>query len=103
MANGMWTDIACLVTACTLVNHLGLVDAVEGVIKFKLPVINCPKCLTFWSVLAYLLINRAPVIQSVALALVISYTALWLWLLMGYIDSIYTKVYGKIYKQSETK
>jgi len=103
MANGMWTDIACLVVTCTMVNHMGLVDAVEGVLKFKLPVINCPKCFTFWSVLVYLLIGRAPVIQSIAMALVMSYTALWLWLFMGYLDSLYNWVYGKIYKQSETK
>lgn len=102
MANGMCVDIACLVVACTLVNHLGLVDAVEGVINRKLPVVNCPKCLTFWSGLAYLLFNRMPVIQSIAIALLMSYAALWLWLSMGYLDSLYNWIYGKIYN-NETK
>ena len=47
-----WRDVACIVFACTAVNHLGLVAAVERVIRHRLYVVNCPKCLTFWSMMA---------------------------------------------------
>ena len=99
-----WRDIACIVFVCTAVNHLGLIKAIEGVIRHSLPVINCPKCLTFWSVMAYgiyvSVINLGNIVATLphllAISLLCSYLALWLELLMYAIDTLYNKIYGTI-------
>ena len=108
----MWRDIACIVFVCTAVNHLGLISAIERVIKHSLPVINCPKCLTYWSVLLYG-ITTVPCDFSqgltilpllLAISLLCSYLAIWLELIMYAIDTLYNKIYGIIEKEySENK
>lgn len=80
-----------------LANHLGLIEAIEGVIKRQLPIINCPKCCTFWSVLLYAIIAKVPPIASVTIAFVMSLMSVWTELLFGYIDTLYTRLYEKIY------
>lgn len=91
-----WIDIASIVFVCVTMNHLGLIAAIEVVIKHKLPIINCPKCLTCWSVLAYMVITTHDIITSLAVSFLASYIALWLELLEGFIDTLYLKLYGKI-------
>ena len=95
-----WIDIAGIVFVCVTMNHLGLITAIEGVIKYQLPILNCPKCLTCWSVLAYMVITAQDIITSLAVSFLASYIALWLELFEGYIDTIYNKVYEKIYTTS---
>ena len=82
------------------INHMGLVAAVEKVIRHPLPVVDCVKCLTFWSVLACLLSSRYAVIPSVAMTLAFSYMALWMELLWGLVDKLYMKCYEKIVSDS---
>ena len=94
-----WSDIAWITIACTAANHLGLVKAVEDVIRWRLPVVGCPKCLTFWSVLAYLACSgerSAPLI--LATSFLAAYTAIWLELLMAIIDSLYDRIYDTLYQ-----
>jgi len=100
-----WRDIAAIVFVCTAVNHLGLIAAIERIVKHSLPVINCPKCFTCWSVMIY---GMATIpyssLQSVAIAiprllaisLLCSYLAIWLELLMYAIDTLYNRIYGTI-------
>lgn len=97
-----WKDIALLTLSCVLVNHMGLISAIEEVIKRKLIIVNCVKCLTFWSVLIFCLFNSSFWIESVAISFFSSYLAIWLELFFGYIDICYEKIYNKIYKDSET-
>ena len=92
----VWSDIAGIVLVCVTMNHLGLRSAVEGVIKCKLRIVNCPKCATFWSVLVYMAIVNQDAITTLAVSLLASYAALWVELLEGFIDTIYLKLYGKI-------
>lgn len=108
MVNGQWIDIASIVFACTAANHLGLIPAIETVIHRRLPVINCIKCLTFWSVLAYCLvcyddiaaaIEEAP--QLLAISFLSAWSAIWLDLFMGMIDYLYIKVYEQIYPATD--
>jgi hypothetical protein len=96
-----WMDIAAIVFICTAVNHLELIATIERVIKRSLPVINCPKCFTCWSVMAYCClcsngiaaaIEEAP--RSLAISLLCSYLAIWLELLMYAIDTLYNRLYG---------
>lgn len=95
----MIIDIASLVFVCVTMNHLGLISAIEAVTKIHhLPIVSCPKCMTFWCVLAYTIINTHDIITSLAISFLSSYLAIWLELLEGYIDTIYIHCYGKIIK-----
>lgn len=104
-----WRDIACIVFAATAVNHLGLIAAIERVIRHSLPVINCPKCLTFWSVLVYGFVcccttatpTHTAIHRLLAISLLCSYLAIWLELLMYAIDTLYNKIYVTIEKNSK--
>lgn len=87
------SDIAMITASATLMNHMGLVEAIEGVIHHKLPVVNCCKCCTFWCCLLYTLLAGVAVIPSVALSFAAAYAAVWFELLLGIIDSIYTYIY----------
>lgn len=112
-----WSDIAWIVVACTSANHLGLIAAVERVLHRRLPVVNCPKCFTFWSTLAYLLAcflvgDDAPlrggtiaaylpaVPRMLAVSFLAAYSALWLELIMYFIDTIYNSIYDQISKDN---
>ena len=103
-----WTDIACIVFACTTVNHLGLIIAIEGVIRRRLWVIDCPKCLTFWCVLAYGLsgdgfsANPSCLARLLAISFLAAYTAVWLELIEGLTDKLYDYVYKQIYPTDDT-
>jgi len=97
----MWIDIAAIVFICTAVNHLGLIAAIECVIRHRLPVVNCPKCLTCWSILAYGLatapcLSPQAVARLLAISLLCSYLAIWLELLMYAIDTLYNRIYVRI-------
>ena len=92
----VWSDIAGVVFVCVTMNHLGLISAVEDVIKRRLWVIDCPKCASFWFALLYMSIVTKDVILILAVSFLASYAALWVELLEGYIDTIYLKLYGKI-------
>ena len=112
-----WSDIAWIVVACTSANHLGLIAAVENVLHRRLPVVNCPKCFTFWSTLAYLLAcflvgddalpkggpiaaHLPAVPRMLAVSFLAAYSALWLELIMYFIDTIYNSIYDNIDKNN---
>lgn len=98
-----WSDIACIVFVCVTINHLGLVKAAEDVIKREIPIINCPKCASFWVTLFYCCCNTATSWTIIlALSLISSYMAIWLELFEGYIDFIYNKIYEQIYSTADT-
>lgn len=97
----MWIDIAAIVFVCTAVNHLGLIKAIEGIVKREILIINCPRCLTCWSVFAYCIatvpyISPQIVARMLAISLLCSYLAIWLELLMYAIDTLYNRIYVKI-------
>lgn len=96
-----WIDIAGIVFVCVTMNHLGLISAIEDVTHRKLWIVDCPKCSTFWSALAYTAITTRDVIPSLAISFLASYVALWLELLEGFVDTLYLKLYGKIYNTSD--
>ena len=95
----MWIDIASIVFVCVTANHLGLIKAIESVIKcYHLPIISCPKCFTFWSVLLYCSVGCGCVATTtLAISFLASYSAIWLELFEGFIDTLYMKCYEKIY------
>jgi len=104
-----WSDVLMIVFSVTAANHLGLVAAAESVIRHRLPVLNCPKCATFWSVIVYgvavanfSLFTLHFSLQVLAVAFFSSWSAVWLDLLMGIIDQLYIKLYDQIYPTTDT-
>lgn len=98
-------EIASILFSSVAINHLGLVTAVEEVIARPLPVINCPKCLSFWATLTYGCSVCCDSIEALpsalphlfALSLLCAWLAIWLDLAMGIIDQLYIKVYDTFY------
>jgi hypothetical protein len=81
-------------------NHLGLVGKIEELTGKAIPILNCPKCSSFWFSL-FLLLGESEEIMGefpmlLAISFLASYSAMWLELLEGYIDTLYLKLYGKI-------
>ena len=104
-----WLDVLMIVFSATAANHLGLVAAAEIVIRHRLPVLNCPKCAAFWSVIVYgvavansSLFTLHSSLQILAAAFLSAWSAIWLDLLMGIIDQLYIKVYDTIYPTTDT-
>ena len=104
-----WMGIAAVVFFGVTVNHLGLISAVEGVIRHRLPIINCPRCLTFWGTLAYGLSGDGMLAalpsclpRLLAISLLCAYLAMWLELIEGYIDTLYDKLYEQIYPTADS-
>ena len=96
-----WFDIASIVFVCVTANHLGLISAVERVVGFPLFVINCCKCLSFWIVLFYCRMMGSGWIDGLAISFLASYSAIWLELIEGFIDALYTKIYENIYTKTK--
>ena len=96
-------DVAAVTLASVLANHMGLIEAIEGVIKHKLPIVNCSRCLTFWSVLICLVCCRTTSTHwtiIVATSFAAAYAATWLELLFGIIDKQYERIYKKTYPET---
>lgn len=97
-----WSDIACIVFVCVTANHLGLIVAIERVTGRDLPVINCPKCLSFWVTMGYCGLNGGyGLLAMLAVSFLASYIAIWLELIEGFIDTLYLKLYEKIYATTD--
>jgi hypothetical protein len=92
-----WIDIASIVFVCVTMNHLGLITAIEKHIGYEFPILDCVKCSSFWLTLIYVGMMSGQPITTLAVSFLASYIAIWLELLEGYIDTLYLKIYGKIY------
>ncbi len=98
-----WIDVADIVFICVTMNHLGLIGKLEEIMG-ELPIFNCPKCASFWATLvvgSWGITSFYGVISVLATSFLASYSAIWLELLEGYIDTLYMKLYGKIYETSD--
>ena len=107
-----FVETASIVFSCVAASHLGLVAAIEEKTGWRLSVMGCPKCLTFWSVLVLGVAGTLPChscrawAESMPLVLAVSFLCAWLatWLdlAMGLIDRLYLIAYGKIYPTADT-
>ena len=103
-----WMDVAAVVFFSTTVNHLGLISAIESAIKHRLWILDCPKCLSFWSVLVYglsgdgMAANPSCLARLLAISILSAYIAIWLELLESIIDRLYDYIYGKIYPTADS-
>jgi len=101
----MW-DVVAVMVAAVLVNHMGLIDELERRLKRELPILNCVRCLTFWSVLLVMIFrskSTTHVEVIVATSFVASFAAQWLELFFGFLSKIYERLYKKIYPQEVGK
>lgn len=91
-------EVVAIAFSCVMFIHLGLVDALLRVygIEDKVPIVTCPKCLTFWSVLWFLVLSGNNIIHSIAIAFLTSYCAIWFDLLLGIMDVLYENIYNRI-------
>ena len=95
-------DVLMITFSAVAANHLGMVTAVEDIIRHQLPIVNCPKCAAFWSVLANSIYVSEINFPNIAAAFLSAWSAIWLDLLMGIIDKLYIKIYDKIYSTTDT-
>lgn len=95
----IWLSVAMIVFICTSMNHLGLIEAIENIIGFKIPIVDCCKCSSFWSTIVYLLCEHWSIglIAIIAIAFLACIAAVWLELAMGYIDTLYGRCYERIW------
>lgn len=82
-------------------NHMGLIDAIETTIGRKVPILNCPKCSSFWFVAILCSFHCLNPIAVLTTSFLASYASIWLELLMGIIDALYLKAYEKIYPTND--
>ena len=103
------TDMLLILFSCVAANHLGLVATIEKVTGRRLPVVNCPKCLSFWATLTYgcsvccdsIAALPSAIPSVLALAFLAAYAAIWLELIMFSIDILYNSIYDKINKVNQ--
>ena len=97
-----WSEVVLITFSCVAANHLGLVAAVEGILKHSIPIVNCPKCLTFWTLMICGILERDNFFVTTATSFLFSYLATWLNLLFAIIDTQYNRIYDKIYSTTDT-
>ena len=92
----MITEAATVLVCTVLFIGMGLSAKVQQIAGISLKILNCPKCLTFWSVLAVLLVRRHPVLPSVAVSFLAAYAAMWMTLALDAATVKYNALYEKI-------
>ena len=101
-----WLNVLMFTFSVVAANHLGLVVAIERTVKHRLPIINCPKCMAFWTVLVYGMAAGSDhfenILELIAVALLAAWAAIWLELFMGFIDQLYLKFYDTIYPTTDS-
>ena len=106
-----WSEAFLITFSATAINHLGLVAAVEQAIRHPLPIVDCPKCLSFWTTLLYGTVTTiaatvpvgsptglvASLLHLLSISLLCAWLAIWMDLAMGIIDQLYKKIYDTFY------
>ena len=101
-----WIDVVMIVFAGVMAIHMGLVDAILSAYNAEdkdIPIVTCPKCLSFHAVLWYLILTRHNVIHSVAASFLASYCAIWFDLFLGQLDMWYERFYRQISEGGDTQ
>ena len=82
--------------SCVLFIQMGLSEAIQDTLHIKFRIVSCPKCLSWWICMAYLLTHDYGIIVSVATSFICAYSALWLALLFDALAKLYNYAYTKI-------
>ena len=78
--------------AATLIQHLGLAEAISKVMS---KVASCNQCFTFWTVLTALLYCHCDMVMAVLLSIVMAYISNWFVLLLMYLQRLFTRLYER--------
>lgn len=98
----MLTEAALITISCVLFIQMGLADAIPKALHIRLKIVPCPKCLTFWVCLGWMVWHKYGLIQSVAASFLSSYCALWLALLYDALALLYNYMYEQITQTNDT-
>lgn len=79
-------------------HHLGLIEKLS---ELAVEVAQCPKCTTFWVVLAALLLNGCDFVTAIALAIGMAYLSFWAGFVLIALQKLYDWVWKKINRQQE--
>lgn len=97
----MLKEAALIVISCVLSVQMGLVGAVEERLGFEFHILSCPKCSTWWISIAWHLLHRRALLDTVAVSFISSYIALWLALAYDVAAVFYNYAYERIKKEDE--
>ena len=95
-------EAALVTVSAVLFVQMGLSGAVQETIRLRSRIASCPKCLAFWSTLAYCILTGNGIVASVATSFICSYAALWLALLYDALALIYNSAYESITETNDT-
>ena len=98
----MIQEAALITASCTLFVQMGLSGVIQERLNLRLRFLSCPKCLTFWSVLAWALWNGNGIIRSVAASFFCAYAALWAVLILDGLSALYNWLYEQITETTDT-
>ena len=98
----MIKDAALITISCVLFVNMGLSEAIQKTLHIKLRILSCPKCCTFWSCLAVLLLRKYDPIESVAASFISSYVALWATLIYDALSVLYNEIYELFTQTTDT-
>lgn len=98
----MILEAALITVSCVLFVQMGLSDAVQETLRFRSRIASCPKCLTMWTNLAYMLLTRHMLVESVAVSFICSYAALWLALIYDILATLYNYIYDSITEKADS-
>ena len=98
----MWNEAAMIMVSCVLFINMGLCEAIEKILSVRFRILSCPKCLTMWSCLAYLLLKGNDVVPSIAVSFLFSYFSLWLTLVLDMFSTLYNKCYEFFFQTTDT-
>ena len=99
----MISGAVMLTIACVLFTQMGLADAIQDVLDFRLTMMSCPKCMTYWSVLAYAVLSGRGFLECITVPFISAYAALWLALAYDIMTTIYNRIYEHISKTTDTE
>ena len=98
----MFQEAALIAASCVLFVQMGLSEEVQGLLHINVRFFSCPKCLTFWSVLAWALLSGKGLVHSVAASFFFSYAAMWAALVMDGLAVLYNYLYEQITQTPDT-
>ena len=98
----MLREAALITASCVLFVQMGLSGAIQERLKVRLRILSCPKCLSFWTVLAWTLCRGHGAIVSVAASFFCAYAATWAALMTDGLAVLYNWLYEQITETTDT-
>ena len=94
-------EAALVAVCCVLFVQMGLSGAIQDTLRIRSRILSCPKCLTFWAVLAWELAHRAGPLPSAAASFILSYAATWAALILDGLAVLYNALYDAITEKDD--